>query len=204
MRTTLSLFLAFAILAVSAAGQAPQPQDEQEDVVRISSQLVQTDVVVTDKNDNVIDDLKLDDFELYENGKRQELKFMEFVGTDAPAPRVEGALPEAVRSAPTDLARNTSARDLHRIFAPRAGHERRSTAVSFLRNVRRELCQAVAEGTGVHPYAVDQIMAQMIDRCRALRLRVPVSREEAKRRTLIMLTVQTMNGVHMGYHRIPL
>lgn len=95
-------------------------------------------------------------------------------------------------------------RDLHRIFVPRAGHERRPTAVSFLRQIRRELSQQVADGTGVHPYAVDQIMANMIDRCRALRLRVPVSREEAKRRTLVMLTVQTMNGVHLGYHRIPL
>jgi hypothetical protein len=67
----LSLFLSFTILAASAAGQAPaapqqpQTQDEREDVVRISSQLVQTDVVVTDKDDNVINDLKLEDFVLY-------------------------------------------------------------------------------------------------------------------------------------------
>jgi VWFA-related protein len=109
-------------MLAAAAGQAPTAppqttQDEREDVVRISSQLVQTDVVVTDKDDHVVNDLKLEDFELYENGKRQELKFMEFIGADADAPRVEGALPDAVRSAPTDLARNTSARDVRRIFA---------------------------------------------------------------------------------------
>jgi VWFA-related protein len=40
-----------------------------------------------------------------------------FVGAAAAAPRVEGALPDSVRSAPTDLARNTSARDVRRIFA---------------------------------------------------------------------------------------
>lgn len=84
------MFLSFAILAAAAAGQTPaaRSQDDQEEVVRISSQLVQTDVVVTDKNDRVIDDLKLEDSEVFENGKRQELRFMEFVGVDAPAPKV--------------------------------------------------------------------------------------------------------------------
>jgi VWFA-related protein len=122
MKTTLSLFLSFAILAAAALGQTPAaqqtpPSQDDEDVVRISSELVQTDVVITDKDDNVIDDIKLDEFELYENGKRQDLKFMEFVGADSAAPRVEGALPASVRSAPTDVASNASARDIRRIFA---------------------------------------------------------------------------------------
>jgi VWFA-related protein len=121
MRTALSLFLSFAILAAAAAAQTPstppQRQDDREEVVRISSQLVQTDVVVTDKDDRAIDDLKLDDFEVYENGKRQDLKFMEFVGADARAARVEGALPPSVRAAGTDLASNTSAGDVRRIIA---------------------------------------------------------------------------------------
>ena len=121
MKTTLSLFLSFAILAAAASGQTPAaltpPSQDDEDVVRISTELVQTDVVVTDKDDNVIDDLKLGEFELYENGKRQDLKFMEFVGADSSAPRVEGSLPPSVRSAPTDVASSASARDVRRIFA---------------------------------------------------------------------------------------
>jgi hypothetical protein len=95
-------------------------------------------------------------------------------------------------------------RDLHRIFRPRTGHEARPTAVSFLRRHRRELVHAVAEGTGVHTYAVDQIMENVIDRCRALRVRLGLSQEQTRRKMLVMLTVQTMNGVHTGYHRIPL
>ncbi|MFL6207859.1 MAG: putative zinc-binding metallopeptidase [Pyrinomonadaceae bacterium] len=95
--------------------------------------------------------------------------------------------------------------DLQRIFAPRTGHNTaRPTAVSYLRRVRRELVHAVAEGTGMHAYAVDQIMAHVIDRCRALRLRLGLSQEQTRRKVLVMLTVQTMNGVHTGYHRIPL
>jgi hypothetical protein len=95
-------------------------------------------------------------------------------------------------------------RDLQRIFVPRAGHEARPTAVSFLRRHRRELVRAIAEGTGMHAYAVDQIMAHVVDRCRALRLRLSVSQAQTMRKMLVMLTVQTMHGVHAGYHRIPL
>ncbi len=95
-------------------------------------------------------------------------------------------------------------RDLQRIFVPRKGHEARATAVQFLRRHRRELVHAVAEGTGMHAYAVDQIMAQIIERCRALRLRLSVSQEQTTRKVLVMLTTQAMHGVHAGYHRIPL
>ena len=44
----------------------------------------------------------------------------------------------------------------------------------------------------------------MIDRCRALRLRLSVSQAQTLRKMLVMLTVQTMHGVYTGYHRIPL
>jgi hypothetical protein len=44
----------------------------------------------------------------------------------------------------------------------------------------------------------------MIERAGQLKLRVNGSREHAKRETMIMLTVQTMNVVHSGYHRISL
>jgi VWFA-related protein len=96
----------------------PPPQTpEPDEVIRISSELVQTDVVVTDKNDRVIKDLKIDDFELYENGKRQEIKFLEFVGVDS-KPRVEGsrpALPASVAEATAPVG--VSAKELRRVFA---------------------------------------------------------------------------------------
>ena len=62
-----------------------------QDVVRVTTQLVQTDVVVTDKSDQIVPDLKLQDFELFENGKKQDLQFLEFVSSDSNAPpRTEG------------------------------------------------------------------------------------------------------------------
>ncbi|HEX8353220.1 MAG TPA: VWA domain-containing protein [Pyrinomonadaceae bacterium] len=121
MRKALAILLSACVLSAGAAAQTaappqrPQPAEDEE-VVRISSSLVQTDVVVTDKNDRVVTDLKLDDFEVYDNGRKQELRFMEFVSADSAAPRVEGVRPETPR-AENDPALNLTARDVRRIIA---------------------------------------------------------------------------------------
>ena len=95
-------------------------------------------------------------------------------------------------------------RDLKRIFSDADTDRACPTATSLLRRHRRELGHLVADVTGVHNYAVDQVLKNMIDRCKELRLRVPLRAGNAKERALIMLTAHTMNIVHAGYHRIPL
>lgn len=121
MRKALALFLAAASLCAAAAAQTatptePQNQQSDEEVVRITTQLIQVDAVVTDKNDQAIPDLKLSDFSVYENGKRQELQFIEYV-SEGSAPRLEGETNLAGRPAGSDLMRNVSAQNLHRVFA---------------------------------------------------------------------------------------
>src|SRR3954462_2696434 len=122
MRKALALFLATTIHCLCASAQTPttptqqQNQEGDEDVVRITSQLIQVDAVVTDKNDQVIPDLKLDDFSVYENGKRQELQFVSYVGADL-VPRIDGNVVLAGRTIEPEIARNLSARDLRRVFA---------------------------------------------------------------------------------------
>lgn len=116
MKQIVAIFLATFLLVPAAATQTPQKPGQEvapDDIIRISTRLVQTDVVVTDKNDQIIPDLKLDDFELYENGKKQSVKFMEYVGVDT-GRRTEGNRPAGV---PTDVAREPAARDLKRVFA---------------------------------------------------------------------------------------
>ena len=122
MRKALALILSAALLSAAVSAQTPvqappqQPNDE-EDVVRITSALVQTDVVVTDKDDNIVNDLKLSDFEVYENGKKQDLKFMEFVSvagerrTEGTRPAAAG-LPESAR-----IERELTPRDVRRVIA---------------------------------------------------------------------------------------
>ena len=115
MRKALALTLVIITAVFTVAAQnPPQKPQADEDVVRITTQLVQVDAVVTDKNDQVIPDLKLSDFSLFENGKRQELQFVEYVGADS-KPRVEGDI--AAAKVEPDVARNLSATDLHRVFA---------------------------------------------------------------------------------------
>src|SRR4051812_24214358 len=105
------------LIALAQTGQQrpPQQENEQEDVVRISTALVQTDVVVMDKNEQIVPDLKLSDFELYENGKKQDIKFMEFVSVDTDR-RIEGERPTAL-PAGAEIPHDLTAKELKRVVA---------------------------------------------------------------------------------------
>ena len=107
------------ILIQAVAAQTPQkPQSEitPDDIVRISTSLVQTDVMIVDKDDRVIPDIKIDEIKVSDNGKRQDVKFLVFVAPDA-APRIEGSLSIAGKAVESDAARNLSAGELRRVFA---------------------------------------------------------------------------------------
>src|SRR5437867_4472321 len=98
--------------------QRPQPTQQEpgaEDVVRITTELVQADVVVTDKDDQIIPDLKLSDFDIYDNGKKQDLKFMEFVSVETPR-RTEGQAPSTGIAIERDMP-GVSAKELKRVMA---------------------------------------------------------------------------------------
>lgn len=116
--TGLTTILLFSIsLAQTPVPSTPPQQDPlPDDVVRISTSLVQTDLVVTDKDGKAITDLKLDEFKVTENGKRQDVKFMEFVDVDA-GPRIEGELTVGGKPVDPEIAKNLSSRELRRVFA---------------------------------------------------------------------------------------
>ena len=82
-----------AMLLSGAAYPQVRPQKPGDDqLIRIGTQLIQWDVVVTDKNGQVVSDLAKSDFELYESGKKQQLSFFEFVSANrgrAPRPGEE-------------------------------------------------------------------------------------------------------------------
>lgn len=86
-RTTIALSLLLA-LAVTVAGQQPTPipqpsatpaQQTREDVVRITTNLVQVDVTVLDHNGRPVSDLTADDFIVTEDGKPQKVTNLSFV-----------------------------------------------------------------------------------------------------------------------------
>ena len=78
MRIGLSALL-LVVAAFSAMGQRPATQTGDDDVVKISTNLVQFDLTVTDKKGKMITDLGRDEIEIYENGERQVITNFRFV-----------------------------------------------------------------------------------------------------------------------------
>lgn len=83
---TFTLFLGFFLFVSSVPAQnvKPTPVNNEDDVVKITTKLVQIDAVVTDKNGNQIKDLSIDDFELLQDGKPQKITDFSYVNTETP------------------------------------------------------------------------------------------------------------------------
>ena len=79
-RVTLAALLSFCTL-LPVLGQTTSA-DDKDDVVRITTNLVQIDVVVT-KDGKPVPNLKAEDFELYEDGHRQTITSFAFVSNVA-------------------------------------------------------------------------------------------------------------------------
>lgn len=62
----------------------PNTQEAEQDVVRITTDLVQIDAVVTDKDGNQVMNLTADDFELLQDGKPRKISSFSYVNTAAP------------------------------------------------------------------------------------------------------------------------
>jgi hypothetical protein len=94
--------------------------------------------------------------------------------------------------------------DLRKLFSDAPEFRRAPSAAGFLRRFRPELRKAVAYWTGEYQYTIDQVLVEMIARCRELNLRLDRPPEQAQRDATVLLTVQTMNYLHGGHHRVAL
>ncbi len=94
--------------------------------------------------------------------------------------------------------------DLRKLFSDDPRYRDKPTAAAFLRSVRPQVREAVAGWTGTHSYTVDQVLRDMIDRCKELKLRLAVPERQAKTDAMMMVTVQTMNFLHTGRRRVAL
>ena len=82
--------------AAQQKATAASAQDSAEEVVRITSSLVQLDLVVTDKNGKQVTDLKAEDFEVLEDGRQQPVTHLSYISA-APA---RSELSESVEARP--------------------------------------------------------------------------------------------------------
>ncbi|MFN8061615.1 MAG: putative zinc-binding metallopeptidase [Vicinamibacterales bacterium] len=95
-------------------------------------------------------------------------------------------------------------RDLRRLFSDKPEFAGNMPAARFIGRLRREVRRRVASWTGLYQYTIDQVIEDMITRCRELKLRLAVPEERARLDFTIVLTVQTMNYLHSGRHRVAL
>ncbi len=92
----------FAVICVLVLLLAPVCLAQDEDVVRVKSNLVNIDVLVKDKKGKYVPDLKAEDFTIFENGVPQKIEF--FDGPLAGSTRSAGAPAEP--SEPNVVPRN--------------------------------------------------------------------------------------------------
>lgn len=92
--------------------------------------------------------------------------------------------------------------DLRKLFSSAPEHRRNMTAAAFLSRIRAELRRSVARWTGEYSYTIDQVVQEMIERCREMQLRLGSPIEEAKRDAMILVAVRTTNFLHEGRHRV--
>ena len=93
-------------------------------------------------------------------------------------------------------------RDLRRLFSDAPEFANNTTAVQFIGRIRRQVRRVVAGWTGIYQYTIDQVLEDMIERCRELKLRLAIPEEQARQEFTVLLTVQTMNHLHSGGHRL--
>jgi len=105
---------------------------------------------------------------------------------------------EAKRAQYSVRSPTTYDRDLRRVFSDSPRHASRPLASAFIQGHRTEIRRMVARWTGEYEFTLDQLLREMIARCRELKLRVA----GPQRRVLLdfagMLAVRT---VHYLYSR---
>lgn len=95
-------------------------------------------------------------------------------------------------------------RDLRRLFSADLAYRHNRRASSFIHRVRKEVRRLVAEWTGSYQYTIDRVMEDMIRRCDELHLRLKYPEDRTRLDFTMLVTVQTMNHLHSGRHRVAL
>jgi hypothetical protein len=95
-------------------------------------------------------------------------------------------------------------RDLRRLFSDSIEHRKNPLASRVMHQLRRDVRRIVAEWTEAYQYTIDRVIEDMIARARELNLRLKHPMDRTKLDFTILVTVQTMNYLHSGRHRVAL
>jgi hypothetical protein len=95
-------------------------------------------------------------------------------------------------------------RDLRRLFSDAPEFTGNMTAAQFIARNRKPVRQLVSSWTGIYQYTVDRVLEDMTTRARDLKLRLAVPEDRARHEFTVLVTVQAMNHLHSGRHRVAL
>lgn len=95
-------------------------------------------------------------------------------------------------------------KDLRQLFSDDAAFSKNLPASTFIRRKRKVIRSAVSRWTGTYQYTIDKLIEAMVSRAAELELRLTVNEDETLKAFLVLLTVQTMNHLHSGKHRVAL
>ncbi len=95
-------------------------------------------------------------------------------------------------------------RDLRKLFSNAPEYRPHRKASRFIHSIRRDVRRLVAEWAGSYQYTIDQVIEDMIKRCNELNLRLKYPEDRTKLDFTMLVTVQTMNHLHSGRHRVAL
>jgi hypothetical protein len=94
--------------------------------------------------------------------------------------------------------------DLLRVFSTVPPQGKRRLAATFLRQIGPKLCIACVQSTGEHPYTISQLLKEMMQRCRELKLYIADEEEVSSMRSAVFLSFLILNYLHKIRHRVPL
>lgn len=108
--SVLCLLLQAVVCVAQTPSPTPRPDDRDDDVVVINTNLIQIDATVTGKDGKVVEDLKPEDFEIYQNGKLQPITNFSYItlqpaGGNNRAPDATAANAAAAAAAPAPSGR---------------------------------------------------------------------------------------------------
>jgi VWFA-related protein len=104
LRAVVVVFLASASFAQGQDSSSKQKPAEG-DVVRITTNLVQVDAVITDKNGKIVTDLKPEELQLLENNRSQKITHFSYITLNAPPSPKPNVRDERIPGIPPDRLR---------------------------------------------------------------------------------------------------
>ena len=92
-------------------------------------------------------------------------------------------------------------RDLMRIFSDEPRHRRSPPASTFIRHHRGDIRRLVSKWTGEYQLTLDQVLDEMIERCRELKLRAVGHERQLRTDFTVLLTAKTVHSLYSPSRR---